>query len=101
MKKVLIISRQSMQTERFMKHVRDYQAKNELNYEVELALYPKHIAMIESFKPDFALLSTEVIAWRPEIEKELALHGIPNALVKGSHYGTAQVLRIFKDSVTL
>lgn len=101
MKKVLIISRDSMQTQRFMKHVRDYQAKQELDYDVELALYPNHMAMVESYQPDFVLLSTEVIAWKPEIEKELAIKGIPNALVKGSHYGTAQVLRIFKDSVSL
>lgn len=101
MKKVVIISRQSLQTERFMKHVRDHQAKGELNYEVELALYPKHLLLIDEFKPDFVLLSTEVIAWKPDIENELAQRNIPNALVKGSHYGTAQVLRIFKDSVTL
>ena len=101
MKKVIIISRQSLQTERFMKHVRDHQSKQELNYEVELALYPKHMELIESYKPDFVLLSTEVIAWKPEIEKQLAEKGIPNALIKGSHYGTAQVLRIFNDSVKL
>jgi cellobiose-specific phosphotransferase system component IIB len=100
-KKVVILSRSSMQTERFMKHVRDHQAKEELNYEVELALYPKHMELILAYKPDFVLLSTEVIAWKPEIEKELAVLGIPNALVKGSHYGTAQVLRIFNDSVKL
>jgi len=83
-KKVVIISRSSLQTERFMKHVRDHQAKNELNYDVELALYPKHMALILSYKPDFVLLSTEVIAWKPEIEKELNALGIPNALVSSS-----------------
>ncbi|HET6786171.1 MAG TPA: hypothetical protein VFH18_09120 [Erysipelotrichaceae bacterium] len=101
MKKVLIISRNSLQTQRFMKHVRDHQAKQELAYDVELALYPDHMIMVDTYQPDFVLLSTEVIAWKPEIEKELALKGIPNALVKGSHYGTAQVLQIFKDSVSI
>lgn len=99
MKKVLIISRESLQTERFMRHVRDHIAKGELAYEVELAFYPKHLITVDAFKPDFVLLSTEVIAWKPDIEKELAERHIPNALVKGSHYGTAQVLRIFNDSV--
>lgn len=101
MKKVVIISRESLQTERFMKHVRDHIAKGELPYDVELALYPKHLLTVDAFQPDFVLLSTEVIAWKPEIEKELAARHIPNALVKGSHYGTAQVLRIFRDSVTV
>lgn len=101
MKKVVILSRASLQTERFMKHVRAHQAAGELNYEVELALYPKHLELIDAYQPDFVLLSTEVIAWKPELEKQLAERGIPNALVKGSHYGTAQVLRIFNDSVKL
>src|SRR5690554_7765793 len=56
----LFRSRKSMQTERFMNHVRDYQAKKELNYEVELALYPKHLEVVDTYKPDFVLLSTEV-----------------------------------------
>ncbi|HAM63587.1 MAG: hypothetical protein A2Y20_05890 [Firmicutes bacterium GWF2_51_9] len=99
MKKILLISRESLQTERFMRHVRDHQAKNELNYEIEIAYYPKHLVTVDAWKPDFVLLSTEVIVWKPDIEKELKERGIGCALVKGSHYGTAQVLRIFQDSV--
>lgn len=99
MKKVLIISRQSLQTERFMKHVRDHQTRGELPYIVEIAYYPHHLETVESFQPDFVLLSTEVIAWQGAIEAELKARSIPCALIKGSHFGTAQVLRIFADNL--
>ena len=70
-----------------MRNIREDQAKQELNYKGELTLYPKHLVLVES--------------WNPEVEKELNARDIPNALVKGSHYGTVQVLRIFTDSVKL
>ena len=95
MKKVVLISRKSGQTDSFMTAVNLASEKGELNFEVKLALHPKHFEVIEEFNPEFAIISPEMIVWQAEVEKYLKEKNIPYITAKGSHYGTRQVAKIF------
>ena len=95
MKKVVIISRESYQTRSFMVAVDIAKEKGEMPYEVELAIHPKHLEVLDAFKPDFAILSPETIVWQAAIEKDCKDRNIPYIIAKGSHFGTRQVAKIF------
>ena len=95
MKKVVLISRKSGQTDSFMTAQKLASEKGELNFEVKLALHPKHVEVIEEFNPEFAIISPEMIVWQAEVEKYLKEKNIPYITAKGSHYGTRQVAKIF------
>ena len=95
MKKVVLISRKSGQTDSFMTAVNLASEKGELNFEVKLALHPKHVEVIEEFNPEFAIISPEMIVWQAEVEKYLKEKNITYITAKGSHYGTRQVAKIF------
>ena len=96
MKKVVLISRKSGQTDSFMTAVNLASEKGELKFEVKLALHPKHVEVIEEFNPEFAIISPEMIVWQAEVEKYLKEKNIPYITAKGSHYGTRQVAKIFE-----
>ena len=97
MKKVVLISRKSGQTESFMTAVNLASEKGELAFEVQLALHPSNFKeVIESFAPEFAIISPEMIVWQAEVEKYLKDRNIPFIVAKGSHYGTRQVAKIFE-----
>jgi hypothetical protein len=96
MKKVVIISRESYQTQSFMVAVQIAKEKGQMPYEVTLATHPKHLEVLDSFKPDFAILSPETIVWQAAIIKDCEDRGIPYIIAKGSHFGTRQVGKIFE-----
>lgn len=96
MKKVVIISRESYQTQSFMVAVEIAKEKGQMPYEVTLAIHPKHLEVLDSFKPDFAILSPETIVWQAAIIKDCDDRGIPYIIAKGSHFGTRQVAKIFE-----
>ena len=97
MKKVVLISRKSGQTDSFMTAVKLAQEKGELAFDVQLALHPSNYKeVVECFGPEFAIVSPEMIVWQAEVEKFLKEKNIPFIVAKGSHYGTRQVAKIFE-----
>ena len=73
------------------------QEKGELAFDVQLALHPSNYKeVVESFGPEFAIVSPEMIVWQAEVEKFLKEKNIPFIVAKGSHYGTRQVAKIFE-----
>lgn len=96
MKKVVLISRKSNQTDSFMTAVNLASEKGDFDFEVKLAIHPNHKALIEEFQPEFAIISPEMIVWQAEVEKYLKELNIPYITAKGSHYGTRQVAKIFE-----
>lgn len=97
MKKVVLISRKSWQTDSFMTAVKLAQEKGELAHEVQLAIHPKeYIEVVANYEPEFAIISPEMIVWQAEVEKFLKEKNIPFIVAKGSHYGTRQVAKIFE-----
>jgi len=96
MKKVVLISRKSGQTDSFMTAINLATEKGDFGFEVKLALHPKYIEVVEEFNPEFAIISPEMIVWQAEVEKYLKEKNIPYITAKGSHYGTRQVAKIFE-----
>lgn len=97
MKKVVLISRKSGQTDSFMTAVKLAFDKGELAFDVQLALHPSNYKeVIENFVPEFAIISPEMIVWQAEVEKYLKDKNIPFIVAKGSHFGTRQVAKIFE-----
>ena len=93
MKKVVIISRKSGQTNAFQVALDLRKEDGKLNYDVTMVLHPD-LAPIDEIKPDFIILGPETIVWQAAIIKFVEERKIPYAIAKGSDFATRQVEKI-------
>lgn len=97
MKQILIISKESGQTQNFINGLSDYLEESEIKFEVEFTYYPRYEE--KSTLKDWSViaLSPEVLAEEDEIRirlKEIKSN-IPIVMLEPFNYGMRRYNRIF------
>jgi cellobiose-specific phosphotransferase system component IIB len=97
MKQILIISKESGQTQNFINGLSDYLEESETKFELEFAFYPR-------FEEKSTLKDWTIIALSPEVlaeEDEIKIHlkeikpNIPIVMLDPFNYGMRRYNRIF------
>lgn len=98
MKKILIISKDTGQTKKFMHELPDYLARVHPDLEVEFAFYPDHEEMAKKDSWDVIGLSPELLIEGKTIVPKLREQGInsPIKTIRGVHFGLRRYDLIFQ-----
>jgi len=97
MKKILIISKDTGQTKKFMHELPDYLASAQPDLEVEFAIYPTHEEMATSTSWDVIGLSPELLIEGKAIQIRLRELGVSSPIksIRGVHFGIRRYDLIF------
>jgi hypothetical protein len=97
MKKILIISKDSGQTQKFIQELPDYLASSQPDLEVEFAFYPDHEDMAKKISWDVIGLSPELLIEGKSIQPRLRELGVTSPIksIRGVHFGIRRYDLIF------
>ncbi len=97
MKKILIISKESGQTEKFIRELPAFLKESKADFQVEFAFYPDYEKKVLSKDWVAIGLSSELLIEKNEIQKRLTELGIraPSMFIRGMHFGLRRYDLIF------
>lgn len=97
MKKILIISKESGQTEKFIRELPAYLQESKADFRVEFAFFPDYENKALSEQWAAIGLSSELLIEKNDIQKHLTDLGVqaPITFIRGMHYGLRRYDLIF------